>query len=119
MINTEMDFTLNSTPEVLDTRAFTLNNHEIVKLTLNFELLLKVKNKYPDEYENFSKYVLFGDRNTDADFFDLVQVIYVAYLCANIDDKEKYTKEEFIKRIPMDIGLINRTQKELLGLKKK
>jgi len=118
MINTEMEFPLNNI-EVLETSDFTLKNKETVKLTLNFELLLKIKSKYPEEYESFSKYVLFGDRNTEADFFDLVQVIYVAYLCANFDDKEKYTKEEFIKKMPMDIKLISRTQQELLGLKKK
>lgn len=96
-----------------------LTNGETVKLTLNFELLLKIKNKYPDEYELFGNFVLFGQEKKDADFFDLVQVVYTAYLCANIDDREKLTKEEFIKLLPFDIKMITRLQQELLGFKKK
>ncbi len=105
MINTELDFLLT--------------NSEKVKLTLNFELLLKIKQKYPDEYESFSRYVLFGDKNTELDFLEIVQVIYVAYLCANFEDEKIYSKDAFIKLVPFDINLITRTQKELLGIKKK
>lgn len=98
---------------------FTLTNNETVKLTLNFELLLKIKSKYPDEYEIFSKYVLFGEKNEDLDFFELIQVIYVAYLCANFESEKIYSKEAFIKLVPFDLSLIRRTQLELLGIKKK
>lgn len=104
MINTEINFTLT--------------NEETVKLTLNFELLLKIKAKYPNEYETFSKYVLFGEKNEDLDFFELLQVIYVAYLCANFESEKVYSKEAFIKLVPFDLSLIRRTQMELLGLKK-
>lgn len=104
MINTEINFTLT--------------NEEVVKLTLNFELLLKIKAKYPNEYETFSKYVLFGEKNEDLDFFELLQVIYVAYLCANFENEKVYSKEAFIKLVPFDLLLIRRTQMELLGLKK-
>ncbi len=105
MINTTIDFALT--------------NGETVKLTLNFELLLKIKSKYPNEYDIFSKYVLFGEKSDDLDFFDLIQVIYVAYLCANFEDEKIYSKEAFIKLVPFDMALIRRTQQELLGLKKK
>ena len=103
MINTELEFKLN--------------NNETVKLTLNFALLLKIKNKYPEEYESFNKVVLYGDKK-DIDFFELLSVIYVAYLCANLDNKEKYTKEEFISLVPFDVQLITQTQNRLLGYRK-
>lgn len=105
MINTELDFKLN--------------NEEIVKLTLNFKLLLKIKNKYPEEYESFSNYVLFGDKAKDLDFFEILSVIYVAYLCANLDNKEKYTKEEFFELVPFDIRKISEVQNQLLGFRRK
>lgn len=104
MINTEIDFKLN--------------NDEVVKLTLNFTLLLKIKNNYPEEYELFNKYVLYGDKK-ELDFFEIITVIYVAYLCANLDNKNRYTKEEFIKLIPFNLDKITRTQEVLLGYKKK
>lgn len=103
MISTELDFKLN--------------NNEFIKLTLNFSLLLKIKAKYPEEYESFSKVVLYGDKK-EMDFFELLTVIYVAYLCANLDNKEKYTKEEFISLVPFDVPLITLTQNKLLGYRK-
>lgn len=103
MINNEIDFTLN--------------NGEIVKLSLNFKTLLKIKSNYSEEYEAFNK-VVTGSRKDDADFFEVLSVIYVAYLCANLDNKDRYTKEEFLNLVPLNITLINNTQNKLLGIKK-
>ncbi len=103
MINTEIDFELI--------------NKQKVKLTLNFKLLLKLKANYPEEYNNFNKYIL-NDGGKNLDFFEILTVIYVAYLCANLESKNKYTKEEFIKLVPFNINLIKETQNTLLGLKK-
>lgn len=104
MINTELDFPLT--------------NGEIVKLTLNFQLLLKLKCNYKEEYDKFNDYVVSGNRD-NKDFFDVITIIYVAYLCANFDSKNKYPKEEFVKLIPLNMDLIMKTQNELLGIKKK
>lgn len=103
MINNEVDFTLN--------------NRETVKLSLNFKGLLKIKSNYSEEYEDFNK-VVTGSRRGDADFFEVLSVIYVAYLCANLDNKDRYTKEEFLNLVPLNITLINNTQNKLLGIKK-
>lgn len=97
---------------------FTLNNNETVKLTLNFELLLKVKKKHPEEYDKFNKVVLYGTQKS-TDIFEMLSVIYVAYLCANLDNKEKYTSEEFNLLVPFSISLITKTENRLLGINQK
>lgn len=94
-----------------------LNNGEIVNLCLNFKSLLKVKNNYPDVYESFNKVVLYGTQK-DTDFFELVSVIYTGYLCANMDNKDRYTYEEFRDLIPLNMKLITDIQDVLLGIRK-
>ena len=94
-----------------------LNNDETVKLFLNFKMLLKVKNNYPDDYYAFNK-IVSGNSKEDIDFFEILSVIYVAYLCANFDSKTRYTKNEFIMLVPFNITLIKNTQNRLLGISK-
>lgn len=103
MINNEIDFPLT--------------NGEKVKLTLNFKLLLKLKSNYPEEYDAFNR-VVSGASRENGDFFDILSVIYAAYLCANFDNKDKYTKQEFIDLTPLNLSLITATQNKLLGIRK-
>ncbi len=103
MINNELDFTLN--------------NGEKVKLTLNFKLLLKLRSNYPEEYNEFNKVVL-GKSKEDRDFFEILSVVYAAYLCANFDNKDRYTKEEFRDLMPLSITQITNVQNKLLGIEK-
>ena len=104
MINTELNFELT--------------NGVSVKLTLNFASLLKVKAQYPDIYEGSSKIILYG-KESQADLFDFLNVIYTAYLCANIDNTNKLDKETFYSLVPFNLSLLMETQNKLLGFDKK
>ena len=94
-----------------------LTNGELVNLCLNFKSLLKVKNNYPDIYDSFNKVVLYGTQK-DTYFFELLSVIYAGYLCANIENKDRYTFEEFRDLIPLNMKLISDVQATLLGYRK-
>lgn len=97
-------------------QEFELENGQIVKLTLNFAKLLKVKNERPETYENFMKVL----QNKDFDIvFDSLTVLYTGYLCANMDDESMLSEEEFYALIPFDIELINVAAGQLIQSKKK
>lgn len=94
-----------------------LNNGEVVKLTLNFARLLKIKNDREDLYTRLMKIL----QATQVDLIlDCLTVLYVGYLCANLDSKNVLSEEEFTDLVPFDIELINvLSGKLIMGNKKK
>ena len=77
---------------------------QIVKMTLNFARLLKIKNDQPEIYDRFMKVL----NNKDFDLIsDSLTVLYVGYLCANIGDESILSEDEFVELIPFDLELIN------------
>ena len=91
-----------------------LNDDREIKLTLNFARLLKVKNDYKDTYEKYNDIILNGTK----DVFDMVDIIYTAYLCANIGE-EVLEYNRFIELIPESTTLIARKVQALTSSKKK
>ena len=96
--------------------VFDLNDGEKINLTISFKLLYQLRSKNKSLYEKYSKTVLLGSE----DLFDFIQIIYVAYLCANIDDLSNCMDfETFIDKIPNNARIIAETAGELTQPKKK
>lgn len=97
-------------------QELTLNDGQVVKLTLNFYNLLQVKNNQPKLYDKFMKVL----QNKDFDIvFDSLTVLYVGYLCANMNSESVLQEEDFIKLIEFDLEKINIVAGALIQSKKK
>ena len=77
-----------------------LTNDTEVKLTLTFGRLLKVKNMNKGLYEKANNVIMNGTK----DLLEMTEFIYVAYLCANLNDSMDY--EEFVDLIPFDFNVL-------------
>ena len=91
-----------------------LRDGKEIQLTLNFARLLKVKNDNKNIYEKYNNAILNGTK----DVFDMVDIIYTAYLCANIGE-EVLEYNRFIELIPESTTLIARKVQALTSSKKK
>lgn len=96
-------------------KSIELTNGEVTEVTLNFKSLKVVKAYDVDLYHRFSK--ILQNKNFDI-FLDSLTVIYVGYLCANVNkimNKEKlYTEQEFEDIAPFDIKILNEVAGELI-----
>ncbi len=93
-----------------------LEDGQIVKLTLNFARLLKIKTEQPKMYERFMNVL----QNSEFDIvFDSLTVLYTGYLCANIGNESVLSEEEFTALVPFDLELINVKAGQLVQSKKK
>jgi predicted HAD superfamily hydrolase len=93
-----------------------LENGEIVKLTLNFARLLKIKSEQPKIYDRFMKVL----QNKDFDIvFDSLTVLYTGYLCANMNNESVLSEEEFMELVPFDLEVINVIAGKLIQSSKK
>lgn len=69
---------------------------ETVDLTLTFYALNQLKNKHPREYKRYFELA----KNGVVSDLDAVELIYVAYLCANMEKMpDVYTYEEFLQKM--------------------
>lgn len=95
-----------------------LQTGEVIKLTLNFARLLQLKNKNQSIYEKYNKILCVGAKDA---IEDTLTVIYVAYLCANIekDNDELMNFNKFAEVIPEDFEFINNICQKLVKPKKK
>ena len=87
-----------------------------VQLTLNFSRLLQLKNKNKTIYDKYNKILCNGAKDA---IEDTLTVIYVAYLCANIDQEEVLSFNRFAEIIPQNFGEMNNICQELITPKKK
>ena len=98
---------------------YELNDGSKIQLTLNFSRLLQLKNKKKDMYERYNKMLLKGTQDA---IEDNIFVLYIAYLCANIehlDDGSLMDLGTFINSIQQDFVLMNDTVNMLINPKKK
>ena len=97
-------------------KEFKLNDGEVIKLVINFGLLYQLRAKKKDVYEKYSQTILMGSK----DIFDFIQIIYVGYLCANINEIDSCMSfETFAEKMPVDITEIVSVAQELTQPKKK
>ncbi len=93
----------------------TLKNGETVHVTLSYYRLYQLKNKKPEAY---NKYFEITEKDITDDF-DVISIIYTAYLCANIDDLDDMPdEEEFIKLVRFDRRDLLRVFREISVEKK-
>lgn len=93
-----------------------LENGEEINLTLNFAALYKLRAEKKDVYEKYNKVVITGGE----EIFDTVDILYTAYLCANIKDISACMEyEEFIEKLPYAPRKIAEKVRELMSPKKK
>lgn len=76
----------------------TLNNEEVVPLTLNFKKMLWLK---ANGYKNAVDAAMNAINGKSLDFLEMPFVLWAAYLCAV--DKPEYTEDEFIELLPWDL----------------
>ena len=97
-------------------QEFTLNNDEVVKLSLSFGRLNLLKKLNLELYERFNK-LLYGKSE---DILDLVTMVYVAYWCANYGLTETlYKEDDFFELVEFDAIELKRVFTALTQPKKK
>lgn len=95
--------------------TLTLNNGEIVELTLNFLRLMQLKadKKTRTDVEKAMAVL----NNPKADILDFGDLFWVAYLCQNTEPK--YSHDEFFGAIDFDVEEITSAIETLCTAKKK
>ena len=97
-------------------KTLILNTGEKIELTLSYYRLYLLKSKNEKEYKRYNSLIM-GKFEEE---LEMVEIIYIAYLCANLkSDKETYTFEEFLQYLPDDRETISGIFVELIGTKKK
>ena len=97
-------------------KEFELNDGEKIKLVINFALLYQLRIKRKNVYDAYSNTIIMGSK----DLFDFVQILYTAYLCANINDIDNCMDyEKFVTRMPSDVIYVTQMAGELTQPKKK
>lgn len=93
-----------------------LQDGSVVKLTLNFARLLQIKNERKDLYARLMK--VLQAENFDV-LFDSLTILYVGYLCANLNNNEILSEEEFMELVPFDLESLNILAGQLVSSNKK
>lgn len=83
---------------------YTFYDGTTANLTLAFYLLYQLKTKNRALYNKYNK-IMTGNLN---DEFDMITVLYTAYICANLNETEVMTEEEFMMKCGSDhFGVAN------------
>jgi len=93
-----------------------LSNGQKVKLTLNLKRLLVLKSNHLDLYREANKIITRGAE----DIFDMVKVLYAAYLCALDSGVEEMNYDTFLDLVSnLGFGEITEKVGDLVQPKKK
>lgn len=92
-----------------------LENGSVVSLTLSFAALYKLRNSNKPLYDKYNQLM----NKKDTDELDMVNIIYIAYVCGNIGKGNILNFEEFLEIVPSDREVIGKAIETLLVPKKK
>lgn len=93
-----------------------LSNGQKVRLTLNLKRLLVLKSNHLDLYREANKIITRGAE----DIFDMVKVLYAAYLCALDSGVEEMNYDTFLDLVSnLGFGEITEKVGDLIQPKKK
>ena len=93
-----------------------LNNGQKIKLTLNLKKLLVLKSNHIELYRETNKIITKGAD----DIFDMVKVLYAAYLCALETGIEEMSYDTFLDQVSdLGFGEIAEKVSDLIQPKKK
>ena len=97
---------------------FEFCNGTTTNLTLQFYRLYQLKSKKPQLYATYHK-AMSSNANGNYDEIDMIQILYVAYVCANMDKEEELlTFEEFMMLCGSDRKAMGNTVSMLINPKK-
>ncbi len=104
------------TPKFNSTYDFTLCDGSTVKMTLTFYALYQLKSKDRALYDKYNK-ALNAVGTGKGDELDSITLLYVAYVCANLNEAELMTEEEFIMMCGSDRQAVGNAARALTTAK--
>lgn len=87
------------------------------KMTLTFYALYKLKGKNTVLYNRYNRCLNAVQKDT-ADELDTITILYTAYICANMDEENLLTEEEFIMKCGSDRVAVSKAARALTQPKK-
>ena len=87
-------------------------------MTLTFYALYQLKTKNPMLYKKYNR-IMSAMAKSESDELDSVLLLYVAYVCAHMDEAEVMSEEEFILKCGFDREAIGNAAKALTTAKKR
>lgn len=97
---------------------FALADGTTVPLTLNFYFLYQLRNKNKSLYERYHQILARQSKKDYAyDEIDNLELLYTAYCCANLENKNLLSEEEFFLLCGSDRKAVGNAIKALLAPK--
>ncbi|MCI8507561.1 MAG: hypothetical protein HFJ06_03200 [Lachnospiraceae bacterium] len=97
-----------------EVKTLALTDGKEINLTLNFRKLLEVRNKRKELYKRYNATILDGMK----DVFDVITILYTAYLCSLDDIDTGMTEESFMEKVPPYVYELNQIARDLTTAKK-
>ena len=88
-----------------------------VKMTLFFYALYQLRSKNKTLYDRYNK-IMTNQAKGNYDELEMITLLYVAYVCANLDEENIMTEEEFMMKCGSDREAVGKAAKELTSPKK-
>lgn len=88
-----------------------------VKLTLTFYALYQLKSKNKALYNRYNQ-AMNNSSSGGYDELEMITILYVAYMCANMNEENILSEEEFIMNCGSDRVAVANAVKELTNPKK-
>lgn len=105
-------------PALNSRRKLELSDGSTVPLTLNHALLYQIRAERKDAYDKFNDFIIGGVK----DYFKLVDVLYVAYLCGYLeehgDTDGAMSDIDFMLALPEDANVVAEEAQWLTAPKK-
>lgn len=99
------------------TYDYTLADGSVVKMTLTFYALYQLRSKNKALYERYNR-TMANTSKGNFEELDSIAILYVAYVCANMDDENLLTEEEFIMLCGSDRTAVGTAISHLINPKK-
>ena len=98
-------------------RTLALSNGQELKLTLNLKRLLLLKSNHTNLYKEANKIITKGPE----DIFDMVKLVYTAYLCGLESGVPEIEENAFLDLVSNELGIADITEivNDLIQPKKK
>ena len=97
------------------TYDFCLADGTTVKMTLSFYRLYKLRSKDKPLYERYNRILTKqSEKNYVYDEIDNMEILYTAYCCANLENENLLSEEEFLMLCGSDRNAVGKAIKALL-----
>ena len=100
------------------TYDYKLADGTTVKMTLNFYYLYQLRSKNKSLYERYNRILVEQTKKDYAyDEIDNMEILYTAYCCANLDDENLLSEEDFLMLCGSDRNAVGKAIEALLAPK--